>query len=114
MNPRLLLVPVALLCTTASVGSAVSAAAAPLHAPATRVSYADLNLASEAGRATLERRVSAAAGSLCRIKGYAHLAAIRAADDCFDAAVDQAMSQVRFATSGTTQFAAVQGSAGDR
>lgn len=114
MNARFLLVPVALLCATASVGSAVSAAAAPLQAPAARVSYADLNLASAAGRAALERRVNAAADRLCRVNGYSDLGTYRAADDCFAKAVDQAMGQVRVATSGTIEFAAVQGSAGGR
>ena len=114
MNARFLLVPAALLCATASVGSAVSAAAAPLEARTARVSFADLNLASAAGRATLERRVNAAADSLCRIDGVTDLRSSRAADVCFGKAVDQAMAQVRVATSGTIEFAAVQGSAGGR
>ena len=114
MNARFLLVPVALLCATASVGSAVSAAAAPLQARTARVSFADLNLNSAAGRAMLERRVNAAADSVCRVNGYTDLGSLRAGEACFGKAVDQAMSQVRLASSAGIQFAEVQGSAGGR
>jgi len=114
MNARFLLVPVALLFATASIGSAVSAAAAPLEARTARVSFAALNLGSAAGRATLERRVIAAADSLCRIDGLTDLRSSRAADACFDKAVDQAMGQVRMASRSNIRFAEVQGSAGGR
>lgn len=114
MNPRFLLAPVALLCATVAVGSAVSAAAAPFQAPAARVSFADLNLASAAGRAVLERRVSAAADSICRVNGRTDLGTLRAADDCFAKTVDQAMAQVQTAASDTIQFAAVMEGVGDR
>lgn len=114
MNARLLLAPVALLCATVTVGSAVSAAAEPLQARTARVSFADLNLGSAAGRAMLERRVAAAADSVCRVNGYSDLGSLRAAEACFGKAVDQAMSQVRTASSPAIQFAEVQGSAGGR
>lgn len=114
MNARFLLLPAALLCATVSVGSAVSAAAEPLQARTARISFADLNLNSAAGRAMLERRVNAAADSVCRVNGYTDLGSLRAGEACFGKAVDQAMSQVRLANSTAIQFAEVQGGAGDR
>ena len=114
MNARYLLVPVALLCATASITSAVSAAAAPFEARTTRISVADLNLSSPAGRAALERRVAAAADSVCRVNGYTDLGSLRAGEDCFAKAVDSAMTQVRLANSSTIQFAGIAGGAGDR
>jgi UrcA family protein len=114
MNARFLLAPVALLCATVSIGSAVSAAAEPLQARTARVSFADLNLGSAAGRAMLERRVHAAADTVCRVNGYTDLGSLRAGEVCFGKAVDQAMSQVRMASSTGIQFAEVQGGTGDR
>lgn len=114
MNARFLLVPAALLCATASLATATSAAAGQLHAPQARVSFADLNLASASGRATLERRVNAAAEQLCLVTGVTDLRTQRAGRDCYAATVDRAMAQVEVATNNAIQFAAVQGSAAGR
>ena len=43
MNARFLLAPVALLCAAVTVGSAVSAAAAPYEARTARVSFSGVN-----------------------------------------------------------------------
>ncbi len=79
-----------------------------------RVSYADLDLASAAGRATLERRVDAAADAVCGRKGYVALAELRAAAACHAQAVDGAMGCVLTAGAGTVEFASVEVSAGGR
>jgi UrcA family protein len=79
-----------------------------------RVSYADLDLASAAGRATFERRVDAAADAVCGRNGYAGLAELRAAAACHSRAVEGAMGQVMTAGAGTVQFAAVEVSAAER
>ena len=110
MNARLLLVPVALACAAASVGSAVSAAAAPLQPRTARVSFADLDVASSAGRAALQQRIADAADSVCRSNGYADLAAIRASNQCIETAIDDAMRQAGPAV----EFAGRQASAGGR
>ena len=56
-------------CTAAALSLTTPAAAADIvvtpDAVTVRVSYADLNLASAAGRARLERRVAGAARSIC-------------------------------------------------
>jgi UrcA family protein len=114
MNPRLLLAPIALLCATITIGSAVSAGAEPFQANAARVSFADLNLASAAGRAALERRIHAAADNVCRVNGRTDLGTLRAADVCFDKTVHEAMARVQTATSETIQYAAVMEGVGDR
>jgi UrcA family protein len=114
MNARFLLVPAALLCATLSLGSAVSAAAEPVQARTARISFADLDLASAAGRATLERRVAAAADNLCRLNGLTDLRTYRASEACFDRTVDQALRKIETATSRSIQFAAITTSAGGR
>jgi UrcA family protein len=108
MNARVLLAPVALLCATVSLGSAVAAGAQTLQPRTARVTYADLDLASAAGRASFERRVDAAADSVCRLNGYVGLAGLRAADACHARAVADAMSQVMTAGAGNVQFASVE------
>ena len=66
-----------------------------------RVSYADLNLASDQGRGTLERRIAFAAKTVCEIEDSRELAlasatrlcrgdAVESARPAFDAAVNAA------------------------
>lgn len=107
MNARIFLAPAALLCAAVSLGSAVSAGAQTLQPRTARVTYADLDLASAAGRAKFERRVDAAADSVCRLNGYVGLAGERSADACHAKAVETAMSQVLTAGAGNVQFASV-------
>lgn len=79
-----------------------------------RVSYADLDLASAAGRAMLERRVDAAADAVCGRNGYVGLAEQRTAAACHASAVETALGRVLTAGAGTVQFASVEVSAEDR
>lgn len=110
MNARLLLVPAALACATLSIGSAVSAAAATLQPRTARVSYADLDVASTAGRAALDRRIAVAARDVCRTNGFSDLATVRAANECIEGAIDDAMRQI----DSTVQLARLQHGAGGR
>jgi UrcA family protein len=64
-------------------------------APTARVSYADLDLASAAGVARLERRIAAAADRLCVGIGVEQLAARLDGLACRDAAIAAAAPQVR-------------------
>ena len=59
----------ALLANAAAVGPAFAQSA-----PAVEVFYGDLNLASDAGRSVLDRRIAAAAAQLC---GHARPAELR-------------------------------------
>lgn len=53
-----------------------------------RVSYADLNLASDAGRGTLERRISYAAKTVCEIEDSRELALASATRLCRNDAIE--------------------------
>lgn len=55
-----------------------------------RVSYADLNLASDAGLATLEGRVAGAARQVCEIEDSRELVLARATHSCRTGAVASA------------------------
>lgn len=52
-----------------------------------RVSYADLNLASQAGASILEKRINIAARSVCEIEDSRELELARAAGECREEAV---------------------------
>lgn len=103
-----------LLLAFACVAIAGAANAQTLQPRTARVSYADLNLASTAGRAMLERRVDAAADAVCGRNGYVGLAELRRAEACHARAVDGALGQVLSAGAGNIQFAAVEVSAEQR
>ena len=103
-----------LLFAFACVAVASSANCQTLQPRTARVSYADLDLASPAGRAMFERRVDAAADAVCGRNGYVALAELRAAAACHAQAVESAVGQVLTAGAGTVQFAAVEVSAGAR
>lgn len=69
-----------------------------------RVSYADLNLASPAGQASLKRRIDAAASAACFVDtNQRDLAMKRNSGRCYDAAVSGARTAVAMAT--TSQLA---------
>jgi UrcA family protein len=55
-----------------------------------RVSYADLNLASDVGRGSLERRISYAAKTVCEIEDSRELALASATRLCRNDAIDGA------------------------
>lgn len=63
--------------------TATAASAAPVElGRSTTVSYADLNLASAEGRATLQRRLRHAVNVVCSIDDPSNLALLRARDAC--------------------------------
>ena len=63
------------------------------------VRTADLNLASQAGRATLSRRISYAATVVCGRVDARNLVASRLAANCRSDAIESAMPQVQLALS---------------
>ena len=69
----------ALLTASALVVPTVSQAAQP---NSVRVSYADLNLASESGAVVLEKRIAAAARTVCEIEDSRELELARATQLC--------------------------------
>jgi len=70
-----------------------SARAAEPETRSKRVSYADLNLRSEAGRVTLMRRVKAAAKQVCD-SGNGSLPLHRPSQRCVKTAVSGALAQI--------------------
>lgn len=79
------------------------------------VSYADLNLASAAGRTTLENRIARAATRVCRYNGSPDLKSQQLALGCRTTAMADALAKVELAAanSSSPQYAAA-GSAGGR
>lgn len=94
----------ATLATTTLFTLAVPAQAN--EAPRRTVSYADLDLASEAGRATLDRRVKIAVRSVCPAPMTQSLSDLRAAINCHRNALADAQTQIAGITSGSTRLAA--------
>jgi UrcA family protein len=84
----------------ALVGASIVATAATAEPvrTAVAVSYADLNLSSDAGRAALARRINAAARSACSpdTSGFPPLR--RISDRCIETAVADAQSAVALAS----------------
>lgn len=93
----------ATLATTTLFTLAVPAQAT--EAPRRTVSYADLNLASAAGRATLEQRVQNAVRAVCPAATNT-LADLRAAANCRRDALAGAQNKVAALASGSTRLAA--------
>jgi UrcA family protein len=79
-------------------------------APSIQISYADLNLLSEAGRMTLEGRVRGAAKKLCPEYGVVSLKEAAATRACFEEAVASASPQIELAlrTPSSSEFAQLQ------
>ncbi len=64
-----------------------------------RVSYADINLASASGQATLARRIDAAAGKACSVDANQRDLALKAnSARCYNAAVSGARTAIAMAT----------------
>jgi UrcA family protein len=76
--------------------------------PTIQVSYADLNVASKTGLATLKGRVRAAATQLCDANGINLLRERVAAEQCRNDAIEGAREQIAFAAnnSGASAVAA--------
>ncbi len=85
---------------TARAGDACSAQASRAAAPGTaaiRISYADLNLATDAGNRALFQRITAAAHKVCAVSDIRDLDGLAADQACERAAVEQAVQQVHSA-----------------
>ncbi len=87
------------LISIALTASALVAAPAIAESPAgpvvqTTVSYADLNLSSAAGRATLDSRIKGAARSVCGSPKAATLAEHTSIRDCREGAINGANAQL--------------------
>jgi UrcA family protein len=82
---------------TASAGTACaehSAAIATSTASSVRVSYRDLDLATDAGSRALYERITQAARKVCAVSDIRDLTALAQSDSCERAAVSQAVQQV--------------------
>ena len=77
----------ALLAATTLIAPTVSQAAA---GNSVRVSYADLNLASDAGATVLEKRIELAAEFVCEIEDSRELALAEATNACRGQAISDA------------------------
>jgi UrcA family protein len=73
---------------------AAAPAAAHQDVPVARVSYADLNLAKEAGVKTLYARVERAARSVCHSQYSSSRQLRTAAELCIDTAIQRAVDEV--------------------
>jgi len=93
---RQLLRASAALGATLLIGAATAAyAAAPaLEAPSVRVSYHDLNLATEQGNLALYGRIVAAAQKVCRVSDIRDLHQVTAANECRAQAIERAVRDV--------------------
>ncbi|SFS01192.1 UrcA family protein [Sphingomonas jatrophae] len=87
---KAMLVPVALVAAAAN-----AAPAADSEGVSRTVSYADLDLSSQKGAATLERRIRLAANSICGAGQRAPISMMAKANECRDAAIASAEPQVQ-------------------
>lgn len=88
--------PAAALGAMLIVGAATMAfAAAPAdYAPSVRVSYSDLNLATEQGTLALYARIVSAANKVCEIRDIRNLTEVSAANACRAQAIAHAVHDV--------------------
>jgi len=78
-----------------AVFAALSTAARAEEAPQVHVSYADLNLNSEAGATVLFRRIHAAADQVCEVPNMPDLGSLSRAKACTDHAIAVAVDAVK-------------------
>jgi UrcA family protein len=96
---------------TASAGTACaehSPAVATRDASAVRVSYRDLDLATDAGSRALYERITHAARKVCAVSDIRDLTALAQSDSCERSAVSQAVRQVQSARLATLAASAPQ------
>ena len=81
---------------TLIIGAATSAfgAAPAAEAPSIRVSYNDLNLATEQGTLALYARIVSAAGKVCEVPDIRDLDRVAAANECRAQAIEHAVRDV--------------------
>jgi UrcA family protein len=89
-TPRIALAAAALLVAVGPARAQTGPILVQGDVPTATVSYADLNIASAAGRHTLEGRVSRAASRLCLDSRRAPVGELLDERRCFSAAMDQA------------------------
>lgn len=77
--------------------------------PTTIVSYADLNLTSEAGRLALDRRADRAATGLCFEDRHAPVAELLAQHHCYSVAMTKARIDIQLAVARAGSQLASQG-----
>ena len=80
---------------TVAVCAALSSLARADEAPQMRVSYADLNIDSEAGAAVLYQRIRFAADRVCAVNGTRDLGQLAAVKPCTDHAIATAVAAVK-------------------
>ena len=85
------------LAQVAALAALAFATPAIAQPTAITISFADLNLASSAGKATLDRRIAVAVRSICGSPHNLDLAAVSAARECAIEARASAKSQVSLA-----------------
>ncbi len=81
--------------TVALLVTVLGASAATGEPVSRRVSYAGIDLASEAGRAMLDRRIVHAAQDICGVSDIADLSARRAYDQCRAEAIRNARASAQ-------------------
>jgi UrcA family protein len=94
----------ALAIASALVAPTVSQAEEP---NSVRVSFADLNLASDSGQRTLQRRITGAARTVCVIEDSRELGLSRATNDCRNDAIASARPAYEAAVASATRHGTV-------
>jgi UrcA family protein len=82
------------VCGAAVLGNGAAVAAAPDHVLSAQVSYADLNLASTEGAATLYKRLQGAGRDVCRPLESRMLGVQSIWRECFSRAVSDAVAKI--------------------
>lgn len=95
MTKELMILAGALLASSPLAAQDVVVVSPPFE----RISYADLDLLSQAGSQVLEARIRHAAGNLCIESGLKPLAVKRLEQACFDAAIADGLQQAKRVTS---------------
>jgi UrcA family protein len=91
---RALLTALSACVLIVATAAARAGSAAPPATAAIKVSYADLNLATDAGSRALYQRITAAAHKVCAVSDIRDLDALAGDQSCERAAVTQAVQQV--------------------
>jgi UrcA family protein len=79
---------------TLIAAASLAVLAQPASARTAHVQFKDLDLASSIGRATLDRRIAAAARSVCDVRGERELARLMASKSCYETALASTRTQV--------------------
>lgn len=103
---RMSIAAVAILLAAGEARAQISPVVVESGIPTARVSYADLNLASPAGRLTLDRRVTDAAAMLCLDNERVPLDQFAAQRECYSTALSRARVDIEQAVArASSQYA---------